>query len=88
MSDFQVILVSEAQTDIRRLHPALQTRILDKLEWMGRHAELLRHQPLRGKEWSGCFKYRIGDYRIIYQIDWPAERLLILKIGHRRDVYG
>jgi mRNA interferase RelE/StbE len=88
MNAFQVILVPEAQADIKRLDPTIQTRILDKLEWMGESAELLRHQPLHGKEWSGCFKYRVGDYRIIYQIDWSAERLLVLKIGHRRDVYG
>jgi len=88
MRTFQVILTLEAQADIKRLDPALQTRLLDKLEWIGQNAELLHHRALRGKEWSGCFKYRVGDYRIIYQIDRPAEKLVILKVGHRREVYG
>jgi len=88
MRAFQVILTPEAQADIRRLDPALQTRILNKLEWMGQNAELLRHQALQGEEWIGCFKYRVGDYRIIYQIDWSAEKLAVLKVGHRREVYG
>ena len=88
MRVFQVILVSEAQADVKRFNPALQTRLLNKLEWMGQNAELLRHQALKGKEWEGCFKYRVGDYRIIYLVDWPAEKLIILKIGHRREVYG
>jgi len=88
MNVFQIVLTPEAQTDIKRLYPALQTRILNKLEWMGENAELLRHQPLHGKAWTGCFKYRIGNYRIIYQIDWSAEKLLVLKVGHRREVYG
>jgi len=88
MSTFQVILMPEAQADIKRLDPAVQMRILDKLDWMGENARLLRHQALQGQEWSGCFKYRIGNYRIIYQVDWSAERLLVLKVGHRRDVYG
>jgi mRNA interferase RelE/StbE len=87
MNVFRVILMPEAQTDIKRLDPALQMRLLNKLEWLGQNAELLRHQALRGEEWVGCFKYRVGDYRIIYQIDWPAERLLVLKVGHRREVY-
>jgi len=87
MNDFQVILTPEAQTDIRRLDTGLQTRILNWLEWMGQNAELLRHQALKGEEWSECFKYRIGDYRIIYQIDYSAEKLIILKVGHRREVY-
>jgi mRNA interferase RelE/StbE len=88
MSGLRVILTPEAQADIKRLDPAFQTRILNKLGWMGQNAELLRHQALRGEEWGGCFKYRVGDYRIIYQVDWSAEKLVILKIGHRREVYG
>ena len=88
MSDFKVALTPEAQADIKRLDPALQPRILDKLGWMGQNAGILRHQALRGSAWGGCFKYRVGDYRIIYQIDRTTEKLIILKVGHRRDVYG
>ena len=77
----------EAQADVKRLDPDFQARILDKLDWMGENAELLRHRALQGSAWTGCFKYRVGDYRIIYQLNWPAERLLVLKVGHRREVY-
>jgi mRNA interferase RelE/StbE len=87
MNDFQVILTPAAQADIERLDAALQTRILNRMEWIGQNAELLRHQALRGEEWSGCFKYRIGDYRLIYQLDWSAKKLVVLKVGHRREVY-
>ncbi len=87
MSGFEVVLTPEAQSDIVRLDAAVQTRILNRIEWMGQNAELLRHQALQGKEWTGCFRYRVGDYRIIYQMDRRAEKLAILKVGHRREVY-
>ncbi len=87
MSAFQVILVPEAQSDIQQLDHMVQSRLLDKLEWIGKNAELLRHQALQGQKWQGCFKYRIGDYRIIYQIDREAQRIIVLKAGHRKDVY-
>ena len=87
MSGFEVVLTPEAQFDIVRLDAAVQTRILNRIEWMGQNAELLRHQALQGKEWTGCFRYRVGDYRIIYQMDRRAEKLVILKVGHRREVY-
>lgn len=87
MSAFQVILTPAAQADIERLTPVLQTRVLDKLEWMGENAEMLRHQALRGEEWHGCFKYRLGDYRIIYQISRSDRKLTVLRIEHRRKVY-
>lgn len=50
MTAYTVILTPEAQQDILRLDPSVQTRILDKLEWMGINAELIRHQPLRGSD--------------------------------------
>lgn len=87
MSVFQVILTPEAQTDLKRLDPAVQTRLLDRLEWIGANAEALRHQPLHGEEWRGCFKYRIGDYRIIYQLDRAKTQVIVLKARHRREVY-
>ena len=87
MTRFQVILTPEAQTDLQHLNPALQRRLLNKLEWIGQNAELLRHQALQGQEWNGCFKYRVGDYRILYQIKWSNNELIILKVGHRREVY-
>jgi mRNA interferase RelE/StbE len=88
MSGFEVILTPEAQADIGRLDPSLQARVLDRLEWMGENAELMRHLALRGAECAGCFRYRLGDYRIIYLLDRSPNRLVVLKVGHRRDVYG
>jgi mRNA interferase RelE/StbE len=88
MSAFKIVLIPEAQSDIVRLDSSLQTRILDKLEWMGENAQLIRHQALQGDEWDGSYKYRVGDYRIIYLLDSTAQKMTILKIGHRREVYG
>ncbi len=87
MNPFQVILTSEAQADLLRLAPTIQQRILDRPQWMGDNATLLRHEALRGEEWRGAFKYRAGDYRILYQLDQSARELIVLKVGHRRDIY-
>jgi len=87
MSGFKVSLTPEAQKDIKNLEPKLQVRILDRLEWIGQNAEFIRHQTLKGKEWQGCFKYRFGDYRIIYLLVTSDNNLIVLKIGHRREVY-
>ncbi|WP_313350727.1 type II toxin-antitoxin system RelE/ParE family toxin, partial [Exiguobacterium sp.] len=36
---------------------------------------------------SGEWRYRIGDYRLIADIQDEKVVILILKIGHRRDIY-
>lgn len=87
MSRLSVLITPEAQIDIRRLDPSVQARVLDKIAWMSANADVLRHLPLRGEEWAGCFRYRLGDYRIIYLLDTSSDRLVVLKVGHRRDVY-
>jgi mRNA interferase RelE/StbE len=87
MKVYQVILTPEAQVDLRNIAPAARTRLLDKLEWIGENAELIQHQALQGDEWKGCYKYRVGDYRIIYKMDRSAIKLFVLKVGHRREVY-
>jgi mRNA interferase RelE/StbE len=33
------------------------------------------------------FRIRIGDYRVLYEIDEPAKIVTVISIGHRRDVY-
>ncbi len=87
MATFRVLLTSEAQDDFRRLTPEIRTRLLDKLAWLGENATLLRHQALQGAAWDGCFKYRVGNYRIIYLLDSTELTLTILKVKHRREVY-
>lgn len=44
-------------------------------------------QALKGSE-LGCFwKYRVGDYRVIAHIEDESVRILVVRIGNRREVY-
>lgn len=43
--------------------------------------------PLR-RDLSGLWKYRIGDYRVVCDIQEEKVLVLVLRIGHRRKVYG
>ena len=69
--------------DLRRLDKAVAQRVLDKLE------RALAQNPDAGVplagEFRGLFKYRVGDYRVIYTK--VSGGVLVLRIGHRKDVY-
>jgi mRNA interferase RelE/StbE len=43
-------------------------------------------KALKG-ELAGRYRYRVGDYRVVYRIDEDAAEVIILLIKHRRDVY-
>lgn len=71
---------------------------LDKLTallitaWIRKNLEGCTDPRAHGKgltaNWSGEWRYRIGDYRIIADIQDDRVVILILEIGHRRDLYG
>jgi mRNA interferase RelE/StbE len=42
---------------------------------------------LKGSKLGDFWKYRVGDYRVIADIDDGAVRILVVRIGHRREVY-
>jgi len=37
---------------------------------------------------SGLWRYRVGDYRVICQINNETITILVLEIGHRKDIYA
>jgi len=44
-------------------------------------------EPLRGPELGRFWKYRVGNYRLICHIHDPKVTILVVRIGHRREVY-
>lgn len=78
-----------AVDDLARLDRSVQKRILKVLR--ERIAPLddprCLGAALRGNELSRFWKYRIGDYRLICDIQDQTIRILVLRIGHRREVY-
>ncbi|WP_338050381.1 type II toxin-antitoxin system RelE/ParE family toxin [Rhizobium mesosinicum] len=46
-----------------------------------------RSGALKGSELGDFWKYRVGDYRVVADIDDGAVRILVVRVGNRRDVY-
>lgn len=44
-------------------------------------------EALKGSKLGEFWKYRVGDYRLICAIEDQALRILVVRIGHRREVY-
>jgi mRNA interferase RelE/StbE len=44
-------------------------------------------EALKGSKLGEFWKYRVGDYRIVAHIEDEALRILVLKVGNRREVY-
>ena len=44
-------------------------------------------KPLKGNK-AGIWRYRVGNYRILCQIEDRALIVLVIAVGHRRDIYS
>ncbi|MBF8279410.1 MAG: addiction module toxin, RelE/StbE family, partial [candidate division NC10 bacterium] len=80
----EIAYKASVENDVAQLAPKDAARVITKLEVTLR-GEGLKGEALSGK-FKGLYKLRVGDYRVIYS---KTERgYLVLKIGHRRDVYS
>lgn len=83
MEKWDVKFSEGAEADLVRMDRQLRRRIIERVEWFSENFENRTPLPL-GNAWRGFFKFRVGDWRIIYRID-NRERLLIVDYIDRRD---
>jgi mRNA interferase RelE/StbE len=78
-----------AERELEKLNGETIRRILGFLHNRIANSENPRSigEALRGSELGNFWKYRVGDYRLIADIDDEAVRILIVRIGNRRDIY-
>lgn len=79
----------DAKRDMKRLDRQVARRIADYMR--SRIAVLddprTTGKALVGSKYAGQWRYRVGDYRVICNIQDDRIRVLVLKIGHRGEVY-
>ncbi len=79
----------DAQKDLRRIDRTAATRIvrfLDERVVTSLDPRTLA-EPLAGNEFAGLWRFRVGDYRIIADIEHDVLKVLVLEIGPRGSVY-
>ena len=80
---YNITYKKSVEKDLSRLGKSEARRILDKIEKeLSGRAD---HYPLLKGAFAGLRKLRVGDYRVIFAI--LEQKVLILRIGHRRDIY-
>lgn len=80
---YRIVFTQRALKDLKNIDKEMQKRIAAKLKEYAK--EPLRHTRKLINPKMGMYRFRIGDYRVIFDID--RENIVILRIGHRRDIY-
>lgn len=67
------------------LPPPVRADVQRKVDEMGTRLEAFPHQRLQGR--PEC-KLRVGDYRVLYEIDVKLGRIYLHYVGNRREIYN
>ncbi len=78
-----------AEKELDKLDPQQAKRILRFLFERVSHLDDPRSigEALKGSRFNTLWKYRVGDYRIIASLEDNVARILVVKIGNRKEVY-
>jgi mRNA interferase RelE/StbE len=81
---YQLDYYPAATRAIEKLPRHVQRRILDRLEGLKENPRPPGSIKLTGQD---AYRIRVGDYRIIYTIQDQRLIVLVIDVGHRREVY-
>ena len=85
MASFRIEVSATAERQIRKLPRDDQIRVLRAIRPLANEPMPPGSRKVRG--YDDVLRIRVGTYRILYRLEGRRLLIIILKVGHRRDVY-
>ena len=82
---YTVEFLPSAQRELAALPKDVQRRIASRIDALREDPRPPRARQLQGED--RLYRFRVGDYRVIYSIEGRRLVVVIVKVGRRRDVY-
>lgn len=79
-----IAILRRAQKELAQLPAPAYQAVRDAIRALGEISRPAGCRKLTGRD---GWRIRVGDYRVIYDIDDENRRVTVLHVGHRRDVY-
>lgn len=81
---YRIEVTPAAARQLRELDPQVARRVQGAIELLAVDPRPPASRPLRGRP---GYRVRIGDYRLLYTVQDDVLLVVLLRLGHRRDVY-
>ncbi|MHB1661408.1 MAG: type II toxin-antitoxin system RelE family toxin [bacterium] len=85
--NYKIVWHKAALDDLKRLDISAGQKVFEKVETYLAQDPIGLGKPLK-QNLAGMFRYRYGDYRIIYIVNIPEKSMAILEVGHRKEIYN
>ena len=83
---YQIEVTDEAERQLAELPERFRRQVVARIRTLAANPRPAGVVFLRG-EWAGYYRIRSGNYRVIYTVKDDVLLVVIVRIGHRRDVY-
>jgi len=84
MASYRVVISRKVRKDFKRIPPQDAMRILEAIQALADAPRSPDSKKLKGEE---LYRIRIGGYRVVYEIRDEELVVIVVKVGHRKDVY-
>ena len=81
--NYKIVFTKRAMRDIPKLEPEIKEKMGDALKSYGK--DPLNHARKMVNPSLGSYRFRIGDYRVIFDIE--GDEIIVLRVGHRKEIY-
>ena len=85
MPVYEVLLSKAARKQLLILPAFIHNKIIEDISNLSAVPRPSGCKKLKG--YKNSYRIRVGDYRIIYEIEDKVLRILVIAIGHRKDIY-
>jgi len=83
---YRLRILQTATRELERLDKPVARRIVERINWLAANLDDIRPEPYKG-DLTGLNKFRVGDYRVVYEILYDEKMIVIHQVGHRSEVY-
>ena len=85
---YQLEFLPSAKKELKKLDSLHQKQIKSKILLLKEDPDFLKNniKPLQG-DYKGLFRLRVGSYRVVFQVKEEEIIILIIRIGHRKEIY-
>jgi mRNA interferase RelE/StbE len=81
--NYKIVFTKRAMKDISKLEPEIKEKLGDALRRYGK--DPLNYARKMIDPSLGSYRFRIGDYRVIFDIE--GDEIIVLRVGHRKEIY-
>ncbi|GIK44041.1 MAG: translation repressor RelE [Chloroflexota bacterium] len=86
MNEYRVLYVRSAKRELDKLPRDIAAKIAEAVVHLKDDPRPIGSIKLKGTS-VGDYRLRVGDYRVIYDVDDEAKAVIVVRVQHRREVY-